>query len=89
MKPPTRVFRLAVREEGNYINAYLASPESMDDAVHVASLRVTVARQYPEVFDPFVEFIKELARVMGEGVYGNVAGIEIEEAPEHERSGRA
>ena len=89
MSEPSRLFRIAIREEGNYINAYLARPDSMAEAIHVASLRVSVARQYPGVFDQFVNFTKEMVTAMCGSALKAPVDILVEQAPEHERSGRA
>lgn len=80
--------RIAIREEGEWVNAYIAQRETMADAILVATLRTSVA-QLPGARAAFLVYVRELARVivddaLGVGVF---KGTELQAAPEHERSG--
>jgi hypothetical protein len=94
-KPPEQttrhpVFRLAMRVEGEFWNAYLASIGTMTDSVLLGSIRMT-AVQDRDRKDRFMALMQEsLAAAVREST-----GVEIswpdapESAPEHERSGSA
>lgn len=80
-------FRIAIRHEGELINAYFAPAQTMDGAVLVASIRTRTC-QLEGVFDAF----KQLTATIGRALAEQVAGVEVEAvlfkpAPEHERAG--
>ena len=87
MKAP---FRIALRQEGQWWNAYLAKPDTMEGAVEIARLRMTMASD-PATKDAFIAF----TRVAMERALKVVHGLDIakwgepEVAPPHERSGNA
>ena len=52
-------FRIAIRKEGMFVNAYLALPGTMEGAALVASVRCSVCDiGEPAVFEAFKEFVK-------------------------------
>jgi hypothetical protein len=79
--------RLASRSEGEYVNFYLASGDTMDGAMLIMSVHAS------GINIKGWEFIKDIAvEIVKEGLQR--AGIqtdrwETQPAPEHERSGRA
>lgn len=82
--------RLAMRAEGEFWNAYLAKTDTMDDAVLLGSMRLSVVEASPENHDLFLDLMRV---AMAEFVF-QTTGIRPEfggghAAPEHERSGRA
>jgi hypothetical protein len=83
-------FRIAIRHEGAMVNAYLASPDTMQDAVLIGAMLATVFDDRRVLFDEWVDYLHRVAAVICENVLG-VAPAEIlrEAAPEHERSGNA
>lgn len=87
MTDPVKPFRLAFREEGEYVNCYLAHPDTMSEAVLIASLRRAVA---DHVWPEYRALMEKWASVTCQEVFGAEPAEFIEErAPEHERSGRA
>lgn len=80
--------RLAMRHEGLFWNAYMAHAENMNGAVHLGSLRMTLARD-PELKTAFMEFMKQALAVATK----QAINVEItwpdepQPAPESERSG--
>lgn len=85
---PESPIRLAIRDEGEWINAYLARRGTMADAILVATLRKSLA-EMPGGFDAFKAHCGELARILIEDALGPgaLAGLVLEAAPENERSG--
>jgi hypothetical protein len=80
--------RLAIRTEGAWINVYFAKSSTMDGAILVATLRATIA-EMPGAHEVFLAFVQKVARVIVEDSLGEGActGIDLQVAPEHERSG--
>jgi hypothetical protein len=82
--------RLSFRHEGEFVNAYMAKPETMDGATLLGSMRKTLLDQSTEVWEGW----KDLMRQAFGNVIKGAIGIDPEwggerNAPEHERSGRA
>lgn len=84
------VGRIAFRQEGSYINCYFAAPDTMKDAVHIASVLRSACERDDRVFAAF----KALGQLIVSATMKQAIGREPDEfhdqpAPEHERSGRA
>lgn len=82
-------FRIALRDEGTFWNAYLASMDSMDGALHIGSLRMSIVRNNGKARQAFIELMQS---VMADALHDlkiNVERFNIEPAPEAERGGRA
>lgn len=82
--------RLAIRSEGEFVNAYMAEMGTMDSAVLLSSIRRTIIDNDRRAFDLWRDFLQAAFGDMLKGI----AGAELEwgdpqPAPEHERSGRA
>lgn len=81
-------FRLALRVEGNFWNAYVARTSSMDGAILIGSIVMTAIRENPERKALFMELMKgiveEALTVGGVVVEGWSAPMG---APESERGG--
>jgi hypothetical protein len=79
--------RLAFRREGEYVNAYLAPPDSMKDAMLLGTMRVAYLEQLPGAWDRWKQLMSDiLKRAIGDRV-GETPEMIQEKAPEHERSG--
>jgi hypothetical protein len=84
----SKPFRIAFREEGEFCNVYLAKLDSMDNAILLGSMRLTVLRV--GVFEDYKALMQKWASAAIEDVLGVTPHEFIEErAPEHERSGKA
>lgn len=85
---PSRPFRLAIRDEGSFVAAYLARTEDMKGAELVATLAKTFAL-VPDTFDAWKRTLTG-ALVGALGAAGHtVAAVEEHRPPEHERAGHA
>ena len=84
-----QLFRIAFRKEGEFVNAYLAQPHTMDDAIFIASVKTTALSQTPGAFEDYQALIQKIVgegmRAMGVTHDGWIAGP----APENERTGNA
>lgn len=83
-------FRLAMRHEGNFWNAYLALADTMKDAKLIGSIAMGAVTQDPKVKK---DFMKLMQRTMANAIK-DVTGKkplmwEVEPAPESERSGHS
>lgn len=82
-------FRIAFREDGEFWRAYFTKMESMEGALELASVRITVVRGDPVLQDAFMSFAKGLMERAVLEVLGPKAKItswnEPQIAPEHER----
>lgn len=82
--------RLAMRHEGLFWNAYLADAESMNGALHLGSIRMTLV-QDKGIKDAFMEVMKQAMTIAAK----EATGIRLswpnppEPAPEAERGGHA
>jgi hypothetical protein len=81
--------RLALRAEGDDWNAYYALPETMENALLLASIKLTLVTNYPEVKRAFMETMKTAVGLMLADVTGGkgVQWIDERPAPESERKG--
>jgi len=84
-----QIGRLAIRKEGDVINAYYAMPGTMKDALWLSSITCSAAER-PEVFEAF----KNLGREIVGQILFEVTGVRPswggeQPAPEHERAGSA
>lgn len=90
MTDEIKPFRLAFREEGDFVNCYMAFIDSMKDAILLASVRAKVLRADPEMFGEYQELMKRWATAACNDMFGaGPTEFIVEVAPEHERSGRA
>jgi hypothetical protein len=85
----TQIGRLAIRKEGENVNAYYAMPGTMEKAIWLASVKLTAA-DLPGVFDAFMDLGRA---IVGELIFEQT-GLRPtwggpEKAPEHERAGGA
>ena len=79
--------RLAIRSEGNVVNAYLAAADTMADARLIGSLARGVAER-ADLFERWKALMTEALSVLVEEITGQRPLITETRAPEHERSGR-
>jgi len=83
-------FRIAVRDEGEHVNAYFARTGTMQNAELVLSIKRRVLEDDPQLRESFFAFMQLLAASMvmkrtGQGV----SGIDVSPGPEHEKAGHA
>jgi hypothetical protein len=85
----TQVGRLALRIEGDMWVAYYAQPGTMDDAVMLGSMRLTIVRESPDHRRRFMDLMCEAVGDQIEQVIGGrpIWGAPV--APESERAGNA
>ena len=86
----TMAMRLAFRKEGAFVNCYLASDTTMNDAVLLGSMRVTVCDAQPDVWDDWKTMMRRVLEFHIKSVLGITPEWSGEQrAPEHERAGEA
>lgn len=84
-------FRLVLRVEGSFWNAYLAESDTMDGAELLGSIRMAAVESSPEMKARFMQMMQDLLAM----ALREAAGITMswpeppQPAPEHERSGSA
>ena len=82
--------RLAMRVEGDYWVAYWTELHSMDRAIRIGTLKMTLVAN-PVIKDAFMELMKQAFSQLAK----DTLGVDThwpdppEPGPEHERSGRA
>jgi hypothetical protein len=87
-----RIGRLALREEGEFWNAYFAMPDTMHDAILLGSIRTQIIRERPRRKAQFMALMREAMTDIIQQVSGERPewpDAEGEPAPDHERSGNA
>lgn len=75
-------FRIAFRQEGDWVNAYLADPNTMAGAVHLASFAKRFLDVQPETWQEYQALVRRAVQRLG----ADVEFVTIP-APEHERAG--
>ena len=79
--------RLAFREEGEYWNAYFARQETMDDAILIGSIRMSVALRHRDIKKQFMNLmLATFDEVCQEVVGRKPEWRDPVTAPEHERT---
>ena len=87
MPEKTQIGRLALRQEGDWWNAYYALTDTMEDAIHLGSIRLTAVAD-PDRKQAFMDLMRGLVSDIIEekaGVRPTWGGPHS--APEHERAG--
>lgn len=83
------IFRLALRVEGNNWTAYCAKADTMDGAIWMGSIRLSIVDTNEDRKRAFIELMRgALAEFLkSQGVL--VESWNEQDAPQHERSGTA
>lgn len=85
-----QIGRLAYREEGLMWNAYYALPGTMDGALHLGGIKMTLVLREDRK-QQFMELMQEAFSDMTEELWGQRATFPDapQRAPEHERAGHS
>lgn len=83
------LMRLAIRREGQFVNAYHAAHDTMDGAMLVGSLRVSILDAHPDIWEDWKKLMSRAYQAVIHDVTGVKPHMDETPAPEHERSGRA
>ena len=86
---PQAASRLAFRQEGPELVAYVAKPHTMEGALRVGSVHLSFAHQ-PGFYEAYVELMSTAYRGFVEAATGlKVESLRTQSVPEHERAGHA
>jgi len=81
-------FRIAFRQEGEFVNCYLAKMGTMEGAELMGSMRTVILEA--GFRDDYIEMMKKWVSLTVKDFLGvELARFDEEPAPEHERAGRA
>jgi hypothetical protein len=81
--------RLALREEGEWWNAYLAQVGTMENAKLIASTMIGPIQSNPVLKRQFLDFVTAVMKFAIEQSIGSTPVFAEEDVPESERSGHA
>lgn len=85
----TAPYRIAFRTEGDRINAYLATTDTMEGSVWLGALRHSVAEGSPATWEKFkAAMCQAISDASAETTGVRPIVFDEEPAPEHERAGR-
>jgi hypothetical protein len=70
MKTKKMAIRLAFREQGDFWNAYLALPDTLDGAELIGSIKMGPIRNSPEIRNAFMAVMKQILTEAIEDVTG-------------------
>lgn len=86
-----KIGRLALRTEGDYWNAYYAQPDTMQDAIHLGSIRMSLVTNSETCKLAFMSLMQEAVADLLKVATGKIASWPDppQVAPENERSGSA
>ena len=88
MSEEIKPFRIAIRQEGAWVNGYLAPIGSMKSAALLASAHARFLEDHPKAWDAFKEFLTLCATEFCARSFGAMPKrVEYEDAPEHEKAG--
>lgn len=79
-----KVGRIAFRTEGNWWVARYALPDSMNDALELGRIQMAIVKSSMKRKDAFMGLIQEYVAE----IVPAFDKTEVQQAPEHERSGR-
>jgi hypothetical protein len=87
----TQIGRLALRHEGDNWNAYYASLDTMDGAIPLASIKMTIVTRHPDRKSAFLDLMRDAVADIIEDATGQRPTYPdgIRSAPEHERAGHS
>lgn len=81
--------RIALRVEGSWWVAYLAPPQTMEGALELGRIRMSIAEN-PDRKQRFMQLVQDaVAEVIADTTGSAPEMFETQSAPEHERAGRA
>ena len=81
--------RLAIRKEGNWLNAYLANSSTMEGAELIGSLRINVALRDPEIFERWKNLMVDALADIIADVVGTRPEMVEHDSPAYEKAGSA
>lgn len=82
--------RLALRHEGNMWNAYFALPTTMEGAVFLGSIAMTIVTTSEKRKNAFMQIMSEfVADILEEKVGVRPTIMGVQNAPEHEKAGHS
>lgn len=82
--------RLAIRHEGDFVNAYMALDDTMQDAKLLGSILCALVDANPELFEQWKNTMRTAMALIVKSIFGaNPVWGGEEKAPEHERAGQA
>ncbi len=81
--------RVALREEGEYWNAYLAQINTMEDSLLVASIRLDIVYNDPIAKNAFMELAKHIMKNTLESIGAEVTRWDLKSAPDHEKKDKS
>ena len=83
------LIRLALRHEGNFWNAYVALPDTMEGAFLIGSIAMWAVARSPKFKRAFMDVMQGVMTDHLKALGATVNGYEERSAPEHERAGHA
>jgi len=60
--------RLAIREEGKYVNCYIAKPDTMNETILIGSIHITV-RENEEIYNNWQKLMEKLFTFYIENIF--------------------
>lgn len=82
--------RLALREEGNFWNAYLALADTMEGAKLIGTIKIGAVAQDPKIKKDFMKLMQRvLANAIKDTTGQKPKEWDVGPAPESERSGHS
>lgn len=84
----TAQLRVAMRREGEFWNSYIATRDSMEGALLVASIRIAMVER-PDARDRYRQLMQQIVADQLSELGAEVLGWDLAPAPAHERTGNA
>ena len=80
-------FRIAIRQEGKVVNAYIAPMGTMEGALLLGSMSLAICRMDGQAFEDFKALASAFVERYIAGETGTMPSMEVSPAPEHEKGG--
>jgi hypothetical protein len=81
--------RVALREEGQFWNAYIAKHDTMEGAMLIGSIVMSAVKNNIKIKHAFQSTMKQILADAIKNTGGIIGSWDFERAPESERSGHA
>ena len=81
-------YRLAFRNEGDFVNCYFSAPDTMSEALLLGSFRRVLLDSVPGVWEAWRTLMRDAMDTVNLNAFGERGKWEETPAPEHEKAGR-
>jgi hypothetical protein len=79
-------FRIAIRAEGAFVNAYYAKADTMDGALLLGSIHQTMVEGHDDILRQWMSLLAKAFTTVSVDMAGVAVAFSVASVPEHERT---